>query len=125
MKSNAALAHKVQGLPAPTGNCFEAAGNEVLKLIDRDPIQFRLAHGICVGRGPIEGVRHVHAWLESGGIVIDVANGKTSVFSRREYYERAKIDKKEIRRYLPKEAARLMVETGNYGPWDPIFDNLP
>lgn len=107
------------------GDCYQVAGTLVLAGVD-----LVLCHGEPIGRGPIEGIRHGHAWVERSqtvdwpGIgsqtfvtVIDRSNGHDTEWPAEMYYNIGRIEPGDVVRYSRAEAAALMVTTGHYGPW--------
>jgi len=97
------------------GDCFEVAGNLTTNLINCDCY---LCHGKPIGQGKIDGIKHNHAWIEVNDIVIDFSNGKKTIIPRERYYRIGKINKKEVFRYTPIEAVKMMLETAHFGPWE-------
>ena len=59
-------------------------------------------------------------WIEKGGGVLDFSNGKAIATTKRRYYELGEIPVKGYKTYTytPTEAAKKMVDTGHWGPWD-------
>lgn len=109
------------------GDCFIVAGT-LLRELGAGHI---LCHGEPVGQGPIAGIRHWHAWIERTTIVdwpgigevsmvdcIDYSNGKRVEMPQGMYYNIGRTEERPIRRYTVDEAARRMLDTGHYGPWD-------
>lgn len=95
------------------GQCYEKAAKAIIQGLDIPAL--RLCHGQPVGQGPIEGIKHGHAWLELGDIVIDPSTG--GVFRTEQYYRIGQIKNKEVKRYTRLEAIRMLVQTEHYGPW--------
>ena len=97
------------------GDCYEAAA----KLLEahRGCPGIALAHGTVTGQGRIAGVRYGHAWVEIGDLVLDASNGRFVVARKPAYYAAGEIAE-PVARYTFAEAARRMVETGHYGPWE-------
>lgn len=107
-----------------TGDCFPVAGRIVLDGDDG----LRLVHGIATGQGPIDGVRHWHAWVERTDhlplpdgrsthieMVIDRSNGKEIEMPVVLYYRFGQIT--DVRTYTREQAAVLMVRHKHWGPW--------
>lgn len=122
----------------PTGDCYPTAWRLVTTGEFADDPTARLVHGRPVGRGPIEGVRYDHAWVETtqevdlsrlcdlpgeGRVirlvsVVDRSNGlDLPALPRDLYYLLGNVDEDDVRRYTRSEAAALGVDTGHYGPW--------
>ena len=101
--------------PCGDGDCYEAAA----KLLEahRGCPGIALAHGTVTGQGRIAGVRYGHAWVEVGDVVLDPSNGRFVVARKPAYYAVGQITE-PVARYTFAEAARRMVETGHYGPWE-------
>lgn len=103
------------------GDCFEVHARMVLDQWFKDrerPIL--LVHGVCIGRGPIEGIEYSHCWLEENGMVYDFSNGKNIVIPKFRYYELGQIKEGEgvLHRYTLKEAREMMSIIETYGPWE-------
>ena len=98
------------------GDCYQANGNYIItKMGDND---FKLCHGVAIlrtDRRPFG-----HCWIEKGGGVLDFSNGKAIATTKRRYYELGEIPVKgnKTYTYTPTEAAKKMVDTGHWGPWD-------
>lgn len=105
-------------VPKATGNCFEAAAKELLSLSKRGEARYRLVHGEIVGQGPIEGIRHSHAWVLDAetDTVIDTSNGRRVEAPRVIYEAIARLQNKL--EYGYREACIRLVESGHYGPWE-------
>jgi len=108
-----------QAKPA-SGNCFESAASELLRLSDMNgQSRYRLVHGEIVGQGPIEGLKHSHAWLvdTKTDTCIDNANGRSLVLPRRVYEAIARYDGNG-REYSYRDACQKLIFSGHYGPWE-------
>lgn len=112
---------------------------------DPDADQYRLCQGTPLGRGPIEGERFGHAWVEKieplkipddapddvkdmfkGWVnvtVYDNANGRDYKGLAELYYHVGNIDPMEVRRYTHDEMDEWILKTGMSGPWEdsPIY----
>jgi len=107
------------------GDCYEAAVNY---LMEHGTMGFNaendagliLVHGEVTGQGPLEGVKYGHAWIESGGLVIDTSNGRDLRMPASAYYALAQIDhrKPNVHKYTQEQARRKLIESGHYGAWD-------
>lgn len=91
------------------GDCFRVAA-EVAERIGGEVV-----HGICTGKGKIEGVRFAHAWAERGGEVYEFSNGNRGVLPAALYYRVGRVT--VVARYTVEEARALMLRTEHYGPW--------
>lgn len=91
------------------GNCYE----DSFLFVERNN-NFKLVHAIVTGRGALEGVKFVHAFVEFGNIVWDCNIG---FFKKDEYYKIGQIE--VTRKYTIKEAVSLLDEY--YEPWDEVF----
>jgi len=118
-----------------TGDCFVVAANTVasygtsgighcqgsrllsttLSHLDIPPEELVLVHALVTRS--TDGRCHGHAWVEWLGkeLVFDYSNGTQHVVPRSLYYKIGEIGK--TYRYTQREARRLMVDTGHYGPW--------
>lgn len=96
------------------GDCFPAA----VKTQRRLGSEAIVAHGIATGRGPLAGVRFVHAWVELGPFVVDESNGQSFVMTIDEYYHLGCIQGDRVRRYTRAEVDQALVDHAQYGPWD-------
>lgn len=94
------------------GDCYQAAGRYIL---DNPSADVHLVHADVTGRGPMEGVRMGHAWVEEGDDVIDNANGGAVRLPRDIYH--ALGDVRNAVRYTPAEAMAMMAEHEHFGPW--------
>lgn len=102
------------------GDCFPVAARIA------EATGATLCHGRPIGTGgEVAGVRYDHAWVEfdhpvdrDASLVIDQSNGLNIQCRRSTYYELGSIDPADVARYTPEEAARNMVTTGHYGPWE-------
>jgi hypothetical protein len=105
------------------GDCYEAAGNYMMRFRFGDAKQkgrgekLILVHGEVTGQGPLEGVKFGHAWVEDGNTVIDKSNGRNLRMAKKAYYALGRIGT-NIHKYTQKQFARKAVETGIWGPWD-------
>ncbi len=102
---------------ASAGDCFEAAGREVL--FGGDP-SAELCHGAVDGQGRLEGLRFGHAWVESGGLCIDLSRGGGLRLAKPLYYGLGGIRWPEVRRYSRQDARRMVLEHGRWGPWEDL-----
>lgn len=123
-----------------SGDCFPAAwylANELVDHPDVGPdVEIRIAHGWVLGQGPIDGVRHWHAWVELSGsyplpgpdgkpsgqawrlvTCHDRSNGKDLALPGQLYYKIGAIE--TVHRYSIEEAAAQMLASGHFGPWEP------
>lgn len=101
------------------GDCFKVTLAQAV--LARDPSTM-ICHGIAVGRGPIEGVRYWHAWLErqhpAGFVqVIDRSNGHAVTLGQDRYYRLGQISHDEVWRFTAEEVGPMLGEWGHYGPW--------
>lgn len=113
-----------------TGNCFEAAARVIVDRCLLPPKGRReklvLVHGFVMGEGPLEGIRHWHAWLETpdGRTVLDVTNGRNWVAHAKAYYAQGQIEK--TFRYQPEEVRQLLLRHEHWGPWEQeALDHVP
>ena len=99
-------------MKSKAGQCYEI-GYQRIQTGIRNAV---LVHGIVTGRGPIEGIRYGHAWVEIQGYVVD-PSGK--VVPKELYYRIGEVSHEK--KYTMEGAARRAVEHGHYGPWDPVI----
>ena len=97
------------------GDCYEAAAK--LLYAHRSCPGIVLVHGTVTGQGPIAGIRYGHAWVEIGDVVLDPSNGRFVCARKSAYYAVGQITEPTAR-YEFDEAARQMLETRHYGPWE-------
>jgi hypothetical protein len=97
------------------GDCYEAAAK--LLYAHRSCPGIVLVHGTVTGQGPIAGMRYGHAWLEVGDVVLDASNGRFVCTRKSTYYAAGEI-RDPVARYDFEAAARQMLETRHYGPWE-------
>ena len=99
------------------GDCFVVAYEQAMMH------NYKVVHALATGRGPIEGIVYSHAFnlVENGefGIdwVIDKSNDIDIKVPAAAYFAIGRIKRSKI--YTKRQAMRLALETGNYGPWDP------
>lgn len=120
---------------SPRGDCFVVAAHFVIQHAQKARSVVTLCHGIIVGQGPIEGVRHWHAWAEvtvtekrngfttSTRYAVDMSNGKAVVEPARSYRALARAER--VWEYTPVEARERMLDTEHYGPWEGDDGSLP
>lgn len=117
------------------GNCFPVAMKLAKYMRDEhahDAWNLRVVHGTPLGQGEDNlGLRYWHAWVEcttsAGQMVFDMANGKTFVMKRAEYYRKGKLLDKggNIFRYTLDEAEDNALNIYEHlGPWVPNADEL-
>lgn len=128
---------KASGRPSGDGDCMWVAANaaaffdqmgeadtaliKALRGAGATKESVRLVHAYCTGRGPIDGFRYSHAWVENGDTVFDYANGRKVEMPRDVYYALGGVKKRDAsqyRVYTQDEARKKMHTTRVYGPWD-------
>jgi len=116
------------GLP-DGGNCYEVAANLMLDLMRYPHLadnkhNIELCHAEPLGQGPINGIRHGHAWLEFYDTytdmvwVIDYSNGKQVEMPQVMYYKVGHIEPEKVKRYKQDEVPQMLLEHEHYGPWE-------
>jgi len=108
------------------GDCFESAVGVMMERHRNDPEAeggYILVHGWPIGQGPIEGIKHAHAWVEfkdACGMrwVWDKSNGRDIDMPAALYYKIGSIDENECRRYTFEEMTVALLDNGTYGPWE-------
>jgi len=107
---------------AKLGDCFEAAGREMLHLPDEmEKAGFRMVHAIVRGEGELEGRRFGHAFNKLGDMIFDNSNGKTITMRKAAYFEQGGIDPKEKGAYVEYDKEKTLINLVKYkhwGPWD-------
>jgi hypothetical protein len=76
----------------------------------------RKTYSCATAQSGILSLANTDTWIEIGDTCLDIANGLKVIKEKEIYYALGKI--KEVKRYTPKEAARLMIKTKTYGPWE-------
>ena len=103
---------------AGVGDCYEANGKLFLnRALMGGEGSLRLVHGEVSGQGPLEGVRYGHAWIEDGGTVVDVSNGRNIKMPKAAYYALGDIGDNVVR-YNVEKFRRKLLQTEHWGPWD-------
>lgn len=116
------MAPRKKNLPAPTGDCFEAAGRYITDHKEVEGIY--LVHGEVEGQEHLAGVRFGHAWIEQGEDCIEVSMGRFVVVPKILYYNLGQIYGHEppwepnIHRYTPVETVINILKYKHWGPWD-------
>jgi len=98
------------------GDCFKAAATYLIANF-HEVRGLALIHGEAVGRGPIAGVKHGHAWCEAGGEAIDPSNGRCIRMPLELYYGLGQIGD-NVKRYTARELGYWVRKTGVWGPWE-------
>jgi hypothetical protein len=95
------------------GRCFELSGSYLFSYPAHT-----LVHGTINSQiSPV-----AHAWIESeNGFVYDLVDNQE--YPIEEYYQKKQAEK--FITYSVKEAAKNMVESMSYGPWDENYRNIP
>lgn len=98
------------------GDCFVQAYNNFFDSRDNNVL---LVHGVVTGRGKIEGLKYLHAWIEIGDKVIDTTMSLFAKgFPKDGYYRLAQADEKEMFKYNKSEAIEKILKYETYGPWE-------
>lgn len=105
--------------PAATGDCYEAAGQYMMEhaIFSGKEKGLLLVHGEVTGQRDIEGLKYGHAWIEKGGMVIDVANGRDFRVPKEVYYAIGRIGT-NVHKYTVAEFRKKVMEHQHWGPWD-------
>lgn len=129
---------KAIGEPSKEGDCLVVAGRNVAfydrlgddrneplsKALRRDGAtsgSLRLVHAFVTGRGPIDGFRYVHAWVEIGDHVYDYSNGRKVEMAKEVYYALGNVkpnDSGQYRAYTQYETIKKITHDRTWGPWD-------
>jgi hypothetical protein len=103
------------------GDCYEANGQYFMQhaLFPGKDKKLRIVHGEVCGQGPLEGTNFGHAWVEDGGTVIDVSNGRNVRLPKALYYKAGCIDEIDnVKRYKPEQFRKKVLQHEHWGPWD-------
>ena len=102
-----------------TGDCYEAAGKYIMdKCLFAGPnCDLILVHAEVTGQGPIQGLKHGHAFVLDGDTVIDRSNGRDVRLPKQVYYNLGNIGD-NLHEYTFKEFRRKVTEYRHWGPWD-------
>jgi len=109
------------------GDCYQAAGSLIL-FGDKevDPYgELYLIHGMVDGQGELSGIRFDHAWCEDDHLIYDFSNGRRIIFPKEIYYSIGNIKPLDNFKYSQEEAREYVLETGHWGPWERLFENIP
>jgi len=104
---------------ATGGDCYEANGRLFMEeaLFPGSKTGMVLVHGEVTGQGPLEGVKYGHCWIEEGGTVIDVSNGRNIKMPKKVYYALGRIGD-NLHRYKPEQVRKKILTSKHWGPWD-------
>lgn len=103
------------------GDCYESAA---MTVIDRGLQDYSdewiLVHATVNGQGPLEGRWIGHGWAENRttGFALDCSNGRFMARPIADYRQAAQA--KNVREYTAEQAARLLLQHENYGPWEEV-----
>lgn len=137
---------RISDPPGPSGDCYMSAINFMWDHAnDPDADKYRLCQGTPLGKGPIEGERFGHAWVEKTEAlpipddadpqikelfgnwklvtVYDYSNGNSFEGPAELYYAIGQIVQGEPRQYTHDEMDEWILKTGKSGPWEdsPIY----
>lgn len=101
----------------PAGDCYEANGKLFMNRAVIRGEDLLLVHGEVTGQGPIEGVKYGHCWIEDGGMVIDVSNGRDVRMPKVAYYALGRVGR-NVHKYTAKDFQEKVLEHEHWGPWD-------
>lgn len=105
------------------GDCYTAACQHMLALHAQGlSDEFILVHGEVIGQGPLDGIRHGHAWLVhvESDMVVDTSNGRRIELPAEVYERIGRHDETGRNRheYTHAQMIKKMLASGHYGPWD-------
>lgn len=110
------------------GNCYQAAADLLMHstlLLGKKKMKYigkpYLVHAEVSGKGPLEGIRFGHAWVEDDEFVYDFSNKIERVVPKELYYLLGQVetdDPKKYRRYNTEQAREKLLSTMHYGCWD-------
>jgi len=104
------------------GDCYYIAGKFMMDLGKND--DHLLVHSMVDGRGPLEGIRFGHAWIEYEDMVIDKSNGKYREIPTDLYYTLGNVRKEDTKYYTHDEMIKWLLETEHWGPWEMSGDPI-
>ena len=99
------------------GDCYEAAGEYMMRFLFGGGEDILLVHGEVTGQGPLEGLKYGHAWVEKGDTVIDLSNGRNLRMPKALYYQLGRIGS-NVHKYTMAEFRRKVSRHKHWGPWD-------
>lgn len=95
--------------------CFRVSAEFIqLPHVTEGPDDYRLVHGNVATLSQDVAVNH--AWVEEIDFVYELSEGHKSLFSKDDYYKKAKII--NGRTYTAQEAITLIGVYGHWGPWN-------
>lgn len=103
----------------PVGDCFKANCKLLHDELSNVP-DARLVHAYVNGGGKLKGIRHPHAWVEIGDVVLDHSGGKKRVIRSDVYHAIGGVRKEpgEYASYSAEEAYKKLLKHRHWGPWD-------
>ena len=104
------------------GDCYQAAGRLIMNFMGEK--RAKLVHGMVNGQGALKGIRFGHAWVEYGSKILDHSNGKKQEIPKAVYYALGDIKPSECKYYNGTEAAKWMLKTEHWGPWEMSGDTV-
>lgn len=109
------LAHSKHKKENGGGDCYVVGCKTMLDEAISFTSDWRLCHGNVWHS---EAGWHGHCWIEiaDGHIVVDDSNGHNVTVMSESYYRVGKV--KDVKRYTREEARNLVLQEGNYGPWE-------
>ncbi len=99
-------------LESRRGHCFQCAAETVL--YKPEYREWKVTHGLCVGKGPIEGIVFAHAWVERGYICYDPVRDMT--LQKSMFYSVGQVTQTQT--YDRDTVKRLVTRTNLWGPWN-------
>ena len=101
------------------GDCYESNGRHFMNRALTGGEDLLLVHGEVTGQGDLSGVNYGHAWIEDGGTVIDVSNGRNLRIPKALYYALGQIKhNNNLHKYTPSEFRKKLLKHEHWGPWD-------
>lgn len=104
------------------GDCYQAAGRLIMNFFGDKSV--KLVHGMVNGQGALKGIRFGHAWVEYGSKILDHSNGKKQEIPKQLYYSMGDINPGECKYYTGTNAAKWMVKSKHWGPWQMSGDTI-
>ena len=91
------------------GDCYQAAGRLIMNFMGEN--KAKLVHGMVNGQGALKGIRY-------GSKILDHSNGKKQELPKKLYYAMGDINPRECKYYTGANAAKWMVKSKHWGPWE-------
>ena len=104
----------IRDVPKVPGFCFSTSAEWLLYGQGAEYPQAKLVHGTVMGRGPIEGKRFTHAWVEIDDWVFDPS--QNLLIEKDSYYDLGQVE--DAVSYTSDETRTELLRNEHWGPWD-------